>query len=393
MLLYSRGRNLKDNRPKQRVAANLAEFIAALNGDRAASKADAAYICGPLNGDGRRCAQGALPRRWIAVDFDRIEAHILADVVRWFERFSAAIWQTHSSSPDAPRLRVIIELDTAASRERCMAVGAVLHSRLVEEFGDFVTIDDCTFRPEQPVLVPPTGATIQHFRGAPLHVPEVGVGAHAAGCTEENRRAQRITEAIFCPPLSSSVHLSLRPIPGGAWEIPADTVPTEPGQRNACLFRLARHAKGLRATPTPEDLRHIVHAWHQLARPAIQTQDFAVSFADFMHGYERVRQPHGAVMEAIIDSIDNTPLPAGIEALGYGEAGNLLVRFCAALQGRAGAEPFFLGARQAGELIGAPFTDANRMLQALARDGVVKLITKGVGRKASRYRFVWQEAA
>lgn len=97
-------------------------------------------------------------------------------------------------------------------------------------------------------------------------------------------------------------------------------------------------------------------------------------------------------MDAIIDNIDNTLLPAGIDKLGYGDSCNLLVRFCAALQAHAGDEPFFLGARQAGELIGEPFTDANRMMQALVLDGVVMVVTKGVGRKASRYRFVWPVA-
>ena len=50
-----------------------------------------------------------------------------------------------------------------------------------------------------------------------------------------------------------------------------------------------------------------------------------------MHGYERVKQPYEAVMDAIIDNLENTPLPIGIDKLEYGDSCNLLVRFCAAL--------------------------------------------------------------
>ena len=179
---------------------------------------------------------------------------------------------------------------------------------------------------------------------------------------------------------------------GIGWTIPADTIPTESGQRNERLFKLARRVKGIQPAPTHEELRHIVRAWHALAVPAIQTQDFAVSFGEFMHGYERVKQPYGAVMDAIIDNLENTPLPIGIDKLEYGDSCNLLVRFCAALQARAGNEPFFLGARQAGELIDKPHTDANRMMRALVLDGVVVVVTKGLGKKASRYRLVWPAA-
>ena len=41
--------------------------------------------------------------------------------------------------------------------------------------------------------------------------------------------------------------------------------------------------------------------------PAIRTCDFAVSFGEFMIAFERVKHPHGAIMEAILGNIDNTP--------------------------------------------------------------------------------------
>ena len=383
---YSRGRKLCDAKPAQHQASDFDGFVQALERDRAPLKDGAAYICGPLNGDGRRCAKGALPRAWVAVDLDRIEASILADVQGWFGRLSAICWPTHRSTPEAPRLRVIIELAGPASRDQCIAIGALLEQQLRDEFGDGVLLDVCTFRPEQPVHVPPSGVLIRRFNGAPLAVPADSTAATKPACTEEDRG---ILKPSSVSSVSSVQGVSVL-VGGVAWTIPGNTVPTEAGQRNSCLFLLARHVKAMPQPPTKEELRHIVGAWHGLALPVIQTQDFAVSFNEFMNGYEKVKQPHGAIMDAIIENLASTPIPAGIERLGYGASGNLLVRICAALQERSGDGPFFLAARKAGELLGEPYTDANRMMQMLARDCVIQVVTKGAGRSASRYRFDWR---
>ena len=95
-------------------------------------------------------------------------------------------------------------------------------------------------------------------------------------------------------------------------------------------------------------------------------------------------------MNEILNKIDpRTPLPAGIAALGYGVAGNELVRVCEALQVHYGDEPFFISARQAGDVLGVHCTEACKMLSALVADDVLTLVTRGVGKVASRYRFRW----
>ena len=97
-------------------------------------------------------------------------------------------------------------------------------------------------------------------------------------------------------------------------------------------------------------------------------------------------------MQSVLQTIDpRAPLPAGIVGLGYGTSGNQLVRVCAALQAHQGDEPFFISARKAGEVLGIHFVDASKMLAALVHDGVLKLVTKGVGKVASRYRFGWDQ--
>ena len=172
--------------------------------------------------------------------------------------------------------------------------------------------------------------------------------------------------------------------------IPPGTLPTQEGQRNRCLFELARYVKGVNPQASHEELRDLVARWHELALPAISTKEFTATWGDFITGWEKVRQPYGAIMQNIIDGIDSTkPLPTGIAALGYGPHGNRLVRVCLALQAHEGDAPFFISARQAGEVLGVHFTDASKMLAALVFDGVLTLVSKGAGKVASRYRYAW----
>lgn len=181
-------------------------------------------------------------------------------------------------------------------------------------------------------------------------------------------------------------------LPYSSVGIPPDTIPTNEGQRNRCIFTFARYVKGTQPNATHQELRKIVASWHEKALPTIGTKDFAVTWADFLNAWDKVRQPHGAVLQSVLESIDpQAPLSPGIVGLGYGEAGNHLVRVCEALQVYQGDKPFFLGARTAGDVLGIHYTDASKMLRALVVDGVLGLITKGSGKVASRYRFAWSE--
>jgi len=174
--------------------------------------------------------------------------------------------------------------------------------------------------------------------------------------------------------------------------IPPSTVPSSEGVRHRSLFELMRYVKGTRPTVTHEELRDIVLQWHRLALPTIGTKDFSTTWADALRGWEKVKQPHGAIMQNIVDGIDNTaPLPAGIAALGYGPICHRLIRVCRALQAHHGDDPFFISARQAGDVLSVHFTDASKMLAALVADRVLTLVSKGSGKVASRYRFAWSQ--
>jgi hypothetical protein len=167
-IAFSVGSGISDAEPRQVTAKNFAAFTKALHKNRASSKATARYIAGPLAG--RRCADALQPRRWLAADLDRIHADVLPDVRLWFARFSGCGWPTHSSTPEAPRERAILELDREVTRAEGMAIGRVLMRQLQAEFGGTVVVDASTFRGEQPVFLPPEGVALARFDGDPLNV-------------------------------------------------------------------------------------------------------------------------------------------------------------------------------------------------------------------------------
>ena len=71
------------------------------------------------------------------------------------------------------------------------------------------------------------------------------------------------------------------------------TLPTGTGQRSRKLFELARWLKAIPETATVDvsELRAVVNEWHRRALPTIRTKAFTDSWADFVHGWERVKQP------------------------------------------------------------------------------------------------------
>lgn len=205
---------------------------------------------------------------------------------------------------------------------------------------------------------------------------EVAAAIRETSLQRSTEDPQKMTEDDFRNPLCSSV------------EFPVNTIPVAPGQRNACLFALARHLKGSLPDATRPRLREIVATWHQRNLSVIGTEDLAVTLTDFFRGWAKVRHPEGETMSTILNAIDYaSPLPARILALGYGPAGNQLVRICAALQVHHRDQPFFISVRKAGELLGVNFTYAAKMLAALVSDGVLKLIVNATAKSASRYRF------
>jgi len=168
---YSIGRNRYDARPTLRQVETLREFVDDVRARRAASKAAAGYICAGFGGDGRRTAANALPRAWLAIDVDGIDPDVLPDWRMHLMRWRGFGWPTASSTPEAPRERVIVELSEPVDRAQGIAIGKLIVGDFDAEFGAAVRIDPCTFRAEQPCFLPVGDVQLYYLLGDPLDVP------------------------------------------------------------------------------------------------------------------------------------------------------------------------------------------------------------------------------
>lgn len=167
-------------------------------------------------------------------------------------------------------------------------------------------------------------------------------------------------------------------------------IPKQVGTRHDCIFKLARHLKADQPNATVLERKVVLHAWWQLAEPAVGTKDFDVSWQDFMVAWDGVKHPWGAALEKIRQGLPKTP-PENPGSI-YGKSGAMLYCLCVLLdkhQEQAwDSEPFILGCRLAGDLLGISRIQANTLLTIFVRQGLLSLAFKGNARQASRYRLL-----
>ena len=111
---------------------------------------------------------------------------------------------------------------------------------------------------------------------------------------------------------------------------------------------------------------------------------------DFVTAWKRAKPP--IAMAAVINEARAMPVPpAGL--IYENPSLQPLVSIFSCLQQQHGKAPFFLSARQAGNLVGVDRTTAWRMLQVLMVDGIIRVERvgdqgPGNNRKASEYRYI-----
>lgn len=170
--------------------------------------------------------------------------------------------------------------------------------------------------------------------------------------------------------------------------------PGRPGERNECLWQLARTLKALPhlADAGEGDLWPFVEQWFGLAQAVISTKSLSVCWADFKRQWKLARVPAGQGFDAAVARILSEPLPS--EADRYEEETvRRLVAVCAGLHRFAGEEPFYLSCRTAQRVCGfGSYHTASRRLTRLVEDGLLKVVLKARGgtdrRRATRYRWV-----
>jgi hypothetical protein len=171
----------------------------------------------------------------------------------------------------------------------------------------------------------------------------------------------------------------------------AACIPTGPGQRNNCLFKLARMLKSTPeyACASAAELKPVFGDWHRRATPFIRTKPYETSWGEFLHAWKNVRFPYGesAVGKALARARGSEVPP---EAIHFEQAELiLLVQLCRELQRAQGDQTFFLDCRLAGASVGTTHQTAWRWLRMLVDEGTLELVRRGSRRKklANEYRY------
>ena len=169
-----------------------------------------------------------------------------------------------------------------------------------------------------------------------------------------------------------------------------ESMPTGPRQRHRMVFDCARRLKAIPELreASLKSLKPIVRRWHAAAIDHVRSKSFDETWSDFTHAWPRVKQPKGDdALTKAISKARASPLPS--VALEYDDA-QLLVSVCYQLQLAAGDQPFFIGCRSAGSVLGVSHATAARYLAMLCADGVLartSVGTKATG-TASEYRYL-----
>jgi hypothetical protein len=171
------------------------------------------------------------------------------------------------------------------------------------------------------------------------------------------------------------------------------TAPGNIGRRRNRLFHfLTRLKRRPELSDKPvQAIRRYVQRWHKRAYPNIGTKPFAETWEDAVGAWERVDQRPGTVEGLYRAAMAEAP-PAIVYELGYDDdpVSVSLTALCRVLQRHHGDSPFFIGYRQAAEVVGTDAMTAMRRMKMMEADSVIKLISKGGHKegRANEYRYL-----
>lgn len=177
---FSAGRDTYDNRPKQLVVDDFSGLVEHMETHRGRKKGEF-YVCGPMafgphNDTGRyprdahyKLANHAEPCAFLSMDIDYMDGEpVQLGVLREIKGYCAYAYETASSTPEVPRMRVIIQLDREVGREERIALGHAMQAKIEAKFeAEFssgaIKFDASVYRPEQSLYNPLKGARSWKF--------------------------------------------------------------------------------------------------------------------------------------------------------------------------------------------------------------------------------------
>jgi hypothetical protein len=177
---FSAGRNTYDNTPKQIEVDSFNGLVEHMETYRGRKKGEF-YVCGPMafgphndtvkypRDAHYKLANRAQPCSFLSMDIDYMGGEPVQNLVlQKIEHLSSYAYETASSTPDSPRMRIIIGLDREVDRAERITLGEVFEAGLkyvVEaQFGSgSIKFDPSVYRPEQPNYNPTKGARSWKF--------------------------------------------------------------------------------------------------------------------------------------------------------------------------------------------------------------------------------------
>jgi hypothetical protein len=181
-------------------------------------------------------------------------------------------------------------------------------------------------------------------------------------------------ESLLLPALPHSPHHDPWPVSHKQalmlGELVARHLPSGTGQRERCLFDLARELKAQQAEASEDVLRQTFDLWWPLARGIVATKDEQTSWVGFLRAWANCRFPHGARWQAAVRLAQSRPAPRLPAALAGVERLNRLAALCVALQ-QVNEGPFALPCRKAAEFLGTSKNSAARDIEVLVAAGVL----------------------
>jgi hypothetical protein len=160
-------------------------------------------------------------------------------------------------------------------------------------------------------------------------------------------------------------------------------LPGDPGDEDAFewrkgVFAVARKLQAL-GVREPAAVETLVRAWHGGLTDC--RCGWGPLWRELRRCWGRVRNPSGETLAEIWHRPDPRPVPVAVHDVAGKPIWECLLRGLRNLADYWSGEPFPLGCRDAGELVGIHFTDAARKMNALARARVLRLVAKGSRRK------------
>lgn len=150
------------------------EYAKMSKGQREAAKDHGGFVAGSLAG-GRRKVEAVESRSMVALDGDKITKDFL-DSYEAVCSYASALYTTHSSTEEAPRVRLIFPMARDTTAEEFVAVARYL----AQSFGiDY--FDECSYKPNQLMYWPSTpqnGVFVYKETDGPWLDPDVILSAH-----------------------------------------------------------------------------------------------------------------------------------------------------------------------------------------------------------------------